>query len=503
MAGVIEPGAASPGADLAALCARAFARDPAAPAIFYDGRWHEWGKLRGLADRIAELMARAELPSGLPVAFIPRNRPSAVAALLKLVEQQRSVAMIYAFQSAEGMARDIMRVRPGIVLLAAEDVSDPVRAALAETGAAGLVIGEDDVRLVDGHDRVACRATPGDEAPPHIAILTSGTTGPPKQFPVSYEMLANHMVGASAALASDDMPDGAASPPLLFFPLGNISGLYTTLPAMLKGWRAELVDRFTIEAWHQHVLRFRPVHSGLPPAMIQMVLDQDIPKEDLASLQALGTGAAPLDPVVQRAFQDRYGIPVLLSYGATEFGGPVAAMTKRLHDDYGEAKFGSVGRPFGGAEIRVVDPETGVPLPPGQEGQLEVISPRIGPEWIRTSDIAIVDEDGFLFHRGRADGAIIRGGFKLVPEVIERALMLHPAIAAVSIVPVPDRRLGQLPAAAIQFKRGESAALTDIEHHLRTHVPATHIPARWLIVDDLPKTPSMKIDRPGVIRMFE
>jgi acyl-coenzyme A synthetase/AMP-(fatty) acid ligase len=66
----------------------------------------------------------------------------------------------------------------------------------------------------------------------------------------------------------------------------------------------------------------------------------------------------------------------------------------------------------------------------------------------------VIDEDGFLFHRGRADGAIMRGGFKLLPETIERALMLHEAVSAAGVTGVPDHRLGQVPAAAIQLKRG-------------------------------------------------
>lgn len=137
-----------------------------------------------------------------------------------------------------------------------------------------------------------------------------------------------------------------------------------------------------------------------------------MPPEDLASIRFVGSGAAPLHPTVQRAFEERYGIPVLLSYGATEFGGPITAMTPALHAQWGKAKFGSVGRPLSGVQLRVADPVTGPPLPLGKEGLLEVASPRIGPDWIRTADVAVIDADGFLFHCGRADGAIIRGGFK-------------------------------------------------------------------------------------------
>jgi long-chain acyl-CoA synthetase len=258
-----------------------------------------------------------------------------------------------------------------------------------------------------------------------------------------------------------------------------------------------------VQAWREYIVKYRPTASGTPAAAVQMILDADIAQEDLASLQFFSTGAAPLDPRVQKAFEERYGIPVLLSYGATEFGGPVCAMTPELYPTFGKTKFGSVGRPFGGAEIRVVDPEAGAVIGAGQEGLLEVISPKMGSEWIHTTDLGFIDADGFLFLRGRADGAIIRGGFKILPETIQQALLGHPAISAVAAVGIPDQRLGQVPAVAMEIKPGVRApTIEEIESYLREQVLATHIPVQWLIVDELPKTVSMKVDRPALARLF-
>ena len=131
-------------------------------------------------------------------------------------------------------------------------------------------------------------------------------------------------------------------------------------------------------------------------------------------------------------------------------------------------------------------------------------SPKMGPDWIRTSDIAVIDEDAFLFHRGRADGAIMRGGFKMLPETIEHALLLHPAISAAGVVGLPDKRLGQVPAAAIQLKQGaEPPTEAALESHLRGHVYATHIPVAWRFVPELPRTVSLKIDRLALRQLFE
>jgi long-chain acyl-CoA synthetase len=519
------------------LAKGALTREASRPCIDFEGRWFTWGEMGHVSERFGALLdaagalARAPagsgslrppadgataraladaaglpaggVPLGAPVALIARNRPSSVAALLGLISRGHTIRMVYPFQSTASMARDVERLKPAVLAGAAEDFTDEMRAVLRKHGIAAIVLSDMDATGVPGFDKCECRDLDVPEQP-RIEILTSGTTGPPKHFAVSFETIARHHVGVQF-LAAGQASDQLQLPPmLLFFPLGNISGIYSTIPTMLRGRRAELWNRFSVAAWHKHVLAYRPELTGVPPAGVQMVLDANIPREDLSSIRALSTGAAPLDPTVQRAFEERYGIPILLSYGATEFAGPVAAMTADLYAEWGKRKFGSVGRPFAGAQLRVVDPETGAVLPAGQEGVLEVITPRIGTNWIRTSDIVLIDEDGFLFHRGRADGAIMRGGFKVLPETIERALLKHPAVSAVAVVGIPDHRLGQVPAAAIQLKPGFSPPeLPALEAHLREHVLATHIPVKWRFVEVLPRNPSMKTDRPAVRKLFE
>ncbi|MDB5968711.1 MAG: AMP-dependent synthetase [Hydrocarboniphaga sp.] len=476
--------------------ARALARPAAQQAIEFQKRWIGWGDMRRVAERLAALIEASGAAAGAPIAFVPRNRPSAVAALLGLLARGSYLRMIYAFQSPAAIARDIDKLMPSVVVAAAEDFPEEVQAVLRANGIAGIALSEMDAAAVPGLEQ--SRRKHDDEASgyPRIEILTSGTTGPPKQFTVSYELIAKHHIGEMKDLSQE-------TPALLCFPLGNITGVYSTLPPMVKGQRGILLDRFSVAGWHDYVKRFRPTMTGLPPAGVQMVLDANIPNEDLASIRYMGTGAAPLDPVVHRAFEERYGIPILLSYGATEFGGPVAAMTAELHAEWGQNKFGSVGRAMPGAALRVIDADTGAVLPQNHEGILEAVSPRIGPAWIRTSDIALIDEDGFLFHRGRADGAIMRGGFKLLPETIERALLLHPAVSAAAATGIPDHRLGQVPAVAVQLKPGVDAPGTaDLEAHLRDHLPSTHIPVQWRFVETLPRTPSFKVDRPAVKALF-
>ena len=488
---------------LSQMAATALERSSADPAIEFDGRWYSWDEVRSFADQVTALIEAAGGEANAPIGFIARSQPAAIAAFLALIRTGRTIRMIYPFQSPAGIARDIVQLQPAIVIGAARELSEEVKAAIGARGAAAIVISEMSASAAAGLER-STAALPGDvPTEPQIEILTSGTTGKPKPFAVRHEMLGQFFTGSSAAIFGKDDKSAEPLPALLYYPLGNISGLFSILPALLNGHKLIVLDRFTVQDWRDYIVRYRPTASGTPAAVVQMILDANLPAEDLASIRYFSTGAAPLDPRVQRAFEARYGIPVLLSYGATEFGGPVCAMTPELHETFGEAKFGSVGKPFGGAHVRVVDGETHAELPAGEQGLLEVISPKMGADWIHTSDIGMIDGDGFLFLRGRADGAIMRGGFKLLPETIQEALLGHPAVSAAAVVGLPDRRLGQVPAAAVQLKPGVAAPdAAELEAYLRQQVLATHIPVRWLIVDELPKTVSMKVDRPAVAKLF-
>lgn len=489
----------TPGLD--ELTRQALAQAPSQRALEYEGQWLSWGDVSRVAARIATLAAASGAGDTPRIAFVARNRPSALAAFLGMLAQRCTIRMLYPFQSAEAIAREIQRIDPAIVVAAEEDYAEPMFAVMKAKAIAAISLGTMDAALVPGFEQAQPR--PGSTLPV-IEILTSGTTGTPKPFPITYDTVARHIIGASAAFLSQNNAVKSPPPALAMFPVSNISGLYSTLPPLLSGQQVAILDRFTVAGWHDFILRYRPIFSGMPPAGVQMVLDANIPREDLSSLRGLGTGAAPLDPGVQRAFEERYGIPIMLSYGATEFCGPVAAMTPALHAAYGNAKLGSVGRAMPGMQLRVVDADSGEPLPAGHEGILEVLCPRVGDDWIRTSDIALLDEDDFLYLRGRADCAIMRGGFKILPASIEHVLLTHPAVSMVTAVGVPDRRLGQVPGVAIQIKPGaEPPAIAELETHLRNELPATHVPVHWLFVDEMPRTPSMKADLPAVRRLFD
>ena len=488
--------------------ARAVLETPAdRPAIEFNKQWIEWGALSALARQIDDLLVRCDIRPGGTVALVARNHPSAIISLVALLAARVNIRMIYPFQSATSIANELEALVPDAVIAARDDLGDEILNTLHSQRIAGIALSGFEAECVAGRgEREPCQRHTEDIDSDELGIdiLTSGTTGKPKPFRISYKMIVRDMLANSAAGAGGQSDPQALEPVLLYFPVGNISGLYTTLPAILGGRRVVLLDRFNVHDWHDFVLRYRPVVGGMPPAAIQMVLDANIPKEDLASIKFFGAGAAPLDPAVQKAFEDRYGIPILLSYGATEFGGPVTRMTPDMHAKDGHKKIGTVGKAMPGVKLRVVSQDSGEPLPAGEVGILEVVSPRIGPQWIRTSDLAVLDEDGYLFHHGRADGAIIRGGFKILPDTVEKALLAHPAVSAAAVVGIRDQRLGQVPAAAVILKPGQQADETVLSDHLRERLLKTHIPTAWRFVEELPRTKlSFKVDQAAVRKLFE
>ncbi len=483
------------------ICSDALQRYSSERAIQFEEQWYSWESVRYVASKLGQLIRDSGVGENPVVAFVARNRPSALAAFLGLLRSGCTLRMVYPFQSAEALSNELSSIAPALVVADKSDLSQIVVESIKEYQGVVVALTEMDAEVMTGCERTSRKELGA--AKPQIILLTSGTTGPPKQFPLSYETVAEHYTGL-ANQCSEGAENTSSQPPvLLYFPVSNISGLYTTLPALVNGNPIVLLDRFNLDAWRKFVVRYRPQSFGLPPVGYKMVLDANVPKEELASIETMGAGAAPLDPAIQRAFEERYGVPILLSYGATEFGGPVTAMTKDLWSVWGDRKHGAVGKPLPGMKVRIVNAETGSELPAGHEGILEVISRRIGPEWIRTSDLGVIDSDGFLFLKGRSDGAILRGGFKLVPATIEAALLKNARIAMAAVVGIPDARLGQVPAAAIVMRDGDgSLTAEEVEAELRKLVPATYVPAVWRFVGDLPRTPSMKVDVSKVKQLF-
>jgi acyl-CoA synthetase (AMP-forming)/AMP-acid ligase II len=223
--------------------------------------------------------------------------------------------------------------------------------------------------------------------------------------------------------------------------------------------------------------------------------------EVFSSVEVVTSGTAHLPVSVQEEFEDRYDVAVLPSYGATEFAGGVAGWNRTLHQEWAKVKRGSVGRPQRGREVRIVSTEDGTELPAGSQGQIEVRTR--GDEWVRTTDLGRLDSDGFLFVDGRTDDVIIRGGFKVTPADIVAVLRSHPAVRDAGVTGIPDPRLGAVPVGAVELADGARIDSAELLDFVRERVTRYQVPAQLLIVDELPRTPSLKVSQPKLRDLFE
>jgi long-chain acyl-CoA synthetase len=459
--------------------ADALALQPDAAAVEYNGAWSTWRQVSGCAKQIAEA-------GDTEVGILLRNSPAHVAALLGVLLGGGTVVTINPARGDERTRDDIAALDLPLVIGTADDLASLVADGPVQVPLSGL----------DAAPHIP--STTARVGRPGVAVrmLTSGTTGPPKRIDLTYDMLAHSVISGPAPT---EVRQGVA---IVNAPLVHIGGVFRVLQCVCEARSFALLDRFDLHQWADAVRRHRPRAVSLVPAALRMVLHSDLTRDDLASIRAVTSGTAPLSAEDADAFTTKFGIPVLTSYAATEFGGGVAGWTLADYQKHWQDKRGSVGRATLGAQLRVVD-DDGAPLGADQPGLLEVRPGQLGPsaEWMRTTDLARIDGDGFLWILGRADQAIIRGGFKVMPDDVRDALESHPAVRGAAVVARPDDRLGETPVAMVELRDGASVEGDALINFLRARLARYEIPSEVAIVDQLPRTPSGKADL-GAVREF-
>jgi acyl-CoA synthetase (AMP-forming)/AMP-acid ligase II len=458
----------------------------------FEHRWYTWAEIAATGEAIAPHVGAAER-----VAVLLRNRPPHVALLLGLLQAGACVVTVNPDRGV-----------------------DRVRADLADLGV-GTVAGEiDDLEALAPDVRWISSPSPGSldfrgssggtgDLRPGIAVemLTSGTTGPPKRVPLSYDTLLRVLIGAKHYERDADAGLRLRSGVVIVnSPLVHLGGLFRILQCVNDGRSFCLLERFRVAEWADAVRRHRPRTVSLVPAALRMVFEADLDPADFTSIRSVVSGTAPLDPDEADAFTKKYGVPVLTSYAATEFGGGVAGWNLADYDQLWTAKRGSVGRAHAGCELQVVDPETGEALAYDQEGLLEVKTAQLGEAsgWVRTTDLARLDRDGFLYILGRADQAIIRGGFKIRPDDVRAALERDPRVRAAAVVSRADERLGAVPVAAVELRpQASPVAPSELIAAAEKVLARYELPEEVRVVDQLPRTPVGKVDLAAVRALFE
>lgn len=479
-------------------------------AVEFGDAVYDWGMLAAAGHSLNAALDAAGVEHAQAVGLALRNRPLGYAALVSLLAAGRSVALISPFQATGAIASDIERLGLAAIVADAGDWSEETIAAARSRGSAGIALDETGWTIAAIGTSAIVRPANDHRTMADVAVqmLTSGTTGAPKRIPLHWHSLGQAITdqGRMAAAMGEAPPGPAPEAALIqYAPMVQLSGLYNALQAATEGRRLILMEKFSPERWINCVRSHRQHMLALPPAMMRMVMEADPAREDLASLRAVRSGAAPLDDHTRDSFEARYGVPVLSIYGATEFAGPVASWSLDDHARFSATKRGSVGRIWADiASGRIIDPDSKAQLPPDASGILHIQVGRVGEDWIPTNDLATIDADGFLFIHGRADDAINRGGFKIPPDIIADMLRRHPRVYDAAALPLPDARLGQVPAAAVELRDGmepvDEALLTEF---LRQRLLAYQVPVRILILPTLPRTPAQKISRPELLALFQ
>jgi long-chain acyl-CoA synthetase len=463
---------------------------PDARAIEYDGRWLSWGEVGEAARRTASLIHSADPRIGM----LLRNRPGLAAAFLGVLLGGGTVVTINPSRGDERTRADITALRLPLILGEPDDLATLVSPEIPTVAISGL--------LDDAGGSVRHAGGPAPRPGVAVQMLTSGTTGPPKRIDLSYDVLAHSVMGPDPdrAPAPTQLRRGVA---IVNSPLVHIGGVFRVLQCIAEARSFVLLERFELNAWAEAVRKHRPRAVSLVPAALRTVLHSDLPRADLASIRAVTCGTAPLSADDADAFTQKYGIPVLTSYAATEFGGGVAGWTLTDYRKHWRTKRGSVGRANSGAQLRVVD-DDGNTLEPNRVGLLEVKPGQLGPTatWMRTTDMARIDADGFVWIVGRADQAIIRGGFKVMPDDVRIALEGHPSVAGAAVVGRSDERLGETPVAMVELREPTPTDADALMQYLRTRLARYEIPTEIAIVDTIPRTPSGKADLSAVQRFF-
>lgn len=452
--------------------------DPAAPVLEFGAEQLTYGDLTAAIDAVQTALRSRGVGAGSPVATVLPNHPMGLVAMLAVLLEGACLVTI----SPRRVDADLAQAPPTVATVgpASDLETSEVAAGL------GVVAGAPDAPPWSGTA---------------VLMATSGTTGAPKRIPITYETI-DGVVGGVRGLAGGGRAELRLrdDTTLICFPYVNLSGLLPQLIALVSGRRTALLERFDPERVAALVAAHGMTSLALNPTAMQMLLDADVDPEALRTVRYVRSGSAPLRPALAAAFEERFRVGVLQSYGQTEVGGEVVGWSSADHRAFGAAKRGSVGRPHPGIELQVVprDARPGQPLPPGEVGELWLRGARNVAGWHRTGDLGRIDEDGFVWIEGRADGLVICGGFNIVPAALERVLEQHPAVAESAVVGRPDERLGEVPVAIVVPRPGTSPSEAELLEHCRAHVEPFQVPRHVVLVEALPRTEAGKVHLPSL-----
>lgn len=415
----------------------------------------------------------------------------------------------------------VLRLGAVAVPLNAMLTGPEIRNVLDDSGAAALIGAGDfgataaeaaraegvEVVLLDSGMEELARGelTDADVSGDDLAVLayTSGTTGAPRGAMLTHGNLLANLRQQMA------MPDAGFSERDVFFlalPLWHIYGLNVTLGLLvLNGATGVLVERFepipALEAIANHGVT---VIFGAPPMFASWVGTPGADQYDVATVRLAVSGAAPLPDDVLRGFKELFGISIYEGYGLTE-----TAPTLTSNRMAEQTRPGSVGKPLPEVELRIVD-EGMNDVELGDPGEIVVRGPNVfkgywnrtedtdrafTDGWFHTGDIAVRDEDGYIYLVDRKRDLIIVSGFNVFPSEVEAALLEHPAVAEAAVVGVPHQYSGEAVKAFVVLEPGREISEEELVADVRGRLARFKCPSSVVFVDGLPHLLTGKVLR--------
>ncbi len=484
--------------DLAAAVQGHAQLSPTRLALHHEGHDISYAQLwQRVQDASAGLRAAGVRP-GDRVAWLGLNHPDVLVLLLALARLGAILLPLnYRLAAPEHLA---ILAHAGVSLLVADPVHEDAAASLAAQAACTFLRAGELDAAASGDPLPAPEGSPD---LPVLLVYTSGTSGQPKGVLHSQSGLVwNCQISVHAHdLKADDHV-------LSTLPMFHVGGLcIQTLPALYAGASVTLHSRFDAGAWLADVAGRRPTLSLLVPATLRAVIDHPaFAGADLSSLRMLATGSSTIPVSMIAAFHAR-GIPVSQVYGATETG-PVSIY---LRQQEAMQRAGFAGRAGLHIEVRLMD-EQGLPVPPGQVGEVwvrgpnllcgywkDAANPAFADGWFHTGDLARCDDEGFYEIVGRSKDMIISGGENVYPAEIENLLADCPLVAEAAVVGEPDARWGEAVVAVVVRKPGAELDEARVRALFDGKLARFKHPKRIVFCDALPKTALGKVQKAGLL----
>jgi fatty-acyl-CoA synthase len=349
---------------------------------------------------------------------------------------------------------------------------------------------------------------PVDERAPAELFYTSGSTGTPKGALLSHRGLYLHAVHSALTngLSGDDVV-------LHTIPLFHVNGWGTAHYVTALGGVHVMLPRFDPADVLRLVETHRVTRLFLVPAMTRMLLDHpDLGDRDLSSLRQVSIGGAAAGPAMLAEVETAFGCECICGYGMTESSPTLTRSLDKPGDPPSAARRATTGLPILGVDVRVLDDDD-VEVPWDGEAVGEICArsnhvmigylghPDATEEvlrggWLRTGDLAVVDPDGYLTIVDRRKDLIVSGGENISSVEVEQVLCTHPVIREAAVVGVPDDRWGEVPRAFVSLRPGTDLGEAELIAWVRERLAGYKTPKSIVVVDELPKGGTGKVQKP-------